>query len=108
MLKIGWIEAAKKPQKKQKSGIAPDFCLFGAPNGIRTRVTALKGLCPRPLDDGDCLCSHPDNGGDFTIIFSVRQTGGGNLWRQSALKNSASSPGSAYPRARRCSSSFSS
>ncbi len=25
----------------------------GAPNGIRTRVYALKGRRPRPLDDGD-------------------------------------------------------
>ena len=25
----------------------------GVPNGIRTRVSALKGLDPRPLDDGD-------------------------------------------------------
>ena len=25
----------------------------GVPNGIRTRVSALKGLNPRPLDDGD-------------------------------------------------------
>ena len=25
---------------------------FGGPSGIRTRVAALKGLCPRPLDDG--------------------------------------------------------
>jgi hypothetical protein len=32
------------------------FALFpglfgGDPNGIRTRVTAVKGRCPRPLDD---------------------------------------------------------
>src|ERR1700749_3621621 len=26
--------------------------LSGAPNGIRTRVAALKGRCPGPLDDG--------------------------------------------------------
>src|SRR6185436_127032 len=25
----------------------------GVPNGIRTRVTAVKGRCPGPLDDGD-------------------------------------------------------
>lgn len=24
----------------------------GGPNGSRTRVLALRGLCPRPLDDG--------------------------------------------------------
>jgi hypothetical protein len=26
--------------------------IFGSPNEIRTRVTAVKGRCPRPLDDG--------------------------------------------------------
>ncbi len=26
---------------------------FGVPRGIRTPVTAVKGQCPRPLDDGD-------------------------------------------------------
>lgn len=25
----------------------------GVPKGIRTLVTAVKGLCPGPLDDGD-------------------------------------------------------
>ena len=27
--------------------------LFGVPKGIRTPVAAVKGRCPRPLDDGD-------------------------------------------------------
>ena len=27
--------------------------LYGVPTGIRTRVSALKGPRPRPLDDGD-------------------------------------------------------
>ena len=26
---------------------------YGVPKGIRTPVTAVKGRCPRPLDDGD-------------------------------------------------------
>ena len=26
---------------------------FGVPTGIRTPVTAVKGRCPRPLDDRD-------------------------------------------------------
>ena len=25
----------------------------GVPTGVRTPVTAVKGRCPRPLDDGD-------------------------------------------------------
>lgn len=28
------------------------FSMSGDPNEIRTRVTAVKGRCPRPLDDG--------------------------------------------------------
>ena len=27
--------------------------ISGVPKGIRTPVTAVKGRCPRPLDDGD-------------------------------------------------------
>jgi hypothetical protein len=27
----------------------------GVPTGIRTPVIAVKGRCPRPLDDGDCV-----------------------------------------------------
>jgi hypothetical protein len=32
---------------------AKSFALIGVPNGIRTRVGAVKGRCPGPLDDGD-------------------------------------------------------
>jgi hypothetical protein len=27
--------------------------MYGVPKGIRTPVAAVKGQCPRPLDDGD-------------------------------------------------------
>ena len=30
-----------------------DEPLTGVPTGIRTPVATVKGLCPRPLDDGD-------------------------------------------------------
>lgn len=30
----------------------------GVPKGIRTPVTAVKGQCPRPLDDGDTKNPH--------------------------------------------------
>ena len=33
--------------------IAPLRANNGVPKGIRTPVTAVKGRCPRPLDDGD-------------------------------------------------------
>jgi hypothetical protein len=29
------------------------FYNIGVPKGVRTPVTAVKGQCPRPLDDGD-------------------------------------------------------
>ena len=32
--------------------IPPQRLIFGTPNEIRTRVTCVKGGCPRPLDDG--------------------------------------------------------
>jgi hypothetical protein len=44
-------------------GLRPVFELaltVGDPNGIRTRVTTLKGWCPRPLDDG--VVGHSGNG----------------------------------------------
>ena len=43
---------------KLLSGVVPELASVhtggsGVPNGIRTRVLALKGPRPRPLDDGD-------------------------------------------------------
>ncbi len=38
-----------KMQKPGKTG----FFKYGVPKGIRTPVAAVKGQCPRPLDDGD-------------------------------------------------------
>src|SRR6266404_1577789 len=35
-----------------------NFCKSGGgPNGIRTRVSALRGPCPGPLDDGAAQCA---------------------------------------------------
>ena len=41
------VEAIKKPL------LNSGFFEFGVPTGIRTPVTAVKGRCPRPLDDRD-------------------------------------------------------
>ena len=51
------------------------------PNGIRTRVTAVKGRCPRPLDDrvkGGCAISEAPSG-----VASYLQVLSGELppWR---------------------------
>ena len=43
------------PQKKNRvarNSVQP-VSFFGVPTGIRTPVAAVKGRCPRPLDDGD-------------------------------------------------------
>lgn len=42
--------------------------LVGVPKGSRTPVVAVKGRCPRPLDDGDDVCSRKE-------IRSPHQTG---------------------------------
>ncbi len=36
----------------------------GVPRGIRTPVTAVKGRCPRPLDDGDLVLFLPSTYND--------------------------------------------
>ena len=42
----------------------------GVPNGIRTRVAAVKGRCPRPLDDGNAPVS-------FEIVWLLQGWGAG-------------------------------
>lgn len=48
-----YIRSLNKKIPSKTEGIA-----IGDPNEIRTRVTAVRGRCPRPLDDGTvfCLC----------------------------------------------------
>src|SRR5437763_1268636 len=40
------------PPQKQTRPASPGDSTTSDPDGIRTRVAALKGPCPRPLDDG--------------------------------------------------------
>ncbi len=49
---------------KRKTTVFITAVSVGDPNEVRTRVTAVRGRCPRPLDDGTvfCLC--------FYLIFS--------------------------------------
>jgi hypothetical protein len=49
----GAIGTAALPAETLEPDIANSLMLIGVPDGIRTRVTAVKGRCPRPLDDGD-------------------------------------------------------
>jgi hypothetical protein len=45
-------------------GFIVGFKINGVPKGVRTPVAAVKGQCPRPLDDGDAM------GDDKDIIWS--------------------------------------
>ena len=46
-----------KAGRYKKSDTACDSIglVCGVPKGIRTPVPTVKGLCPRPLDDGDLI-----------------------------------------------------
>src|SRR5262249_32412717 len=44
-------EVAREDARTQRSSLR-SARTAGVPNGIRTRVTAVKGRCPRPLDEG--------------------------------------------------------
>ena len=45
---------------------------IGVPKGIRTPVTAVKGQCPRPLDDGDTKIPYQTTQWFGTFRISVR------------------------------------
>jgi hypothetical protein len=54
----GQDQAKVAPREQQPRRLAhpkKSYKFVGVPDGIRTRVTAVKGRCPRPLDDGDAV-----------------------------------------------------
>jgi hypothetical protein len=72
------------------------------PNGIRTRVTAVKGRCPRPLDDrvrrAPNIRSAPASGKEFQTRATAR------VRRSATVRAVAPRCASRTPRARRTSS----
>ena len=46
------------------------FLILGSPNRIRTGVLALKGRCPRPLDDGAKTAVFISNAGELYIALT--------------------------------------
>ena len=46
--------------------------ILRTPNGIRTRVSALRGRCPRPLDDGG---KFPADARNAVVLCCVPPTG---------------------------------
>ncbi len=46
---------------KEKAAVLPTAVCIGDPSGTRTRVTAVRGRCPRPLDDGTFCKRHHFN-----------------------------------------------
>ena len=51
----GW-ENYRFPRQFAVGSDALTRTFVSTPNGIRTRAAALKGRCPRPLDDGGETC----------------------------------------------------
>src|SRR4249920_3594564 len=47
-----WLPSPSQPPTQKDADPSPTA---RAPNGIRTRAAALKGRCPRPLDDGGAV-----------------------------------------------------
>ena len=52
---MGLLQICYIRQKLSKEQLANSLILIGGPNGNRTRVLALRGPRPRPLDDGTVM-----------------------------------------------------
>src|SRR5579862_1394911 len=57
------LPAASRLQNEKSPPIGGPLFILGVPTGIRTPVIAVKGRCPRPLDDGDCIRTAASVGG---------------------------------------------
>src|SRR6267143_3138293 len=72
------------------------FDYIGVPKGIRTPVTAVKGRCPGPLDDGDANGIPPERNGRWVRADAppggarkiTRLASGGQRMRRQARRNS--------------------
>src|SRR5699024_12408600 len=65
--------------------IAQIHDLIGVPKGIRTPVAAVKGRCPRPLDDGDAGGARRDRTADlYNAIVALSQLSYGPITHGSA------------------------
>jgi hypothetical protein len=51
-------QEGRRPHVRQQSRQQTDAREAGAPYGTRTRVSAVKGRCPRPLDEGRGAARH--------------------------------------------------
>jgi hypothetical protein len=81
----------KKPSDLLGSdgGESPPDGIPSDPDGSRTRVTAVKGRCPRPLDDGALCCWFPSNDRISTVKGRESVSHRPNLSSQKTQQNKA-------------------
>lgn len=61
-----WVQSLNKKTPSKSEGVA-----IGDPSENRTRVTAVRGRCPRPLDDGTITLRHHLNNLKFFKLQEV-------------------------------------